>query len=60
MNEKGTNTVVESTKDAFSLVVLLGRIRTGEAKESVVGCEERTICEVVKFFAVVGLKCEYG
>jgi hypothetical protein len=55
MEEKCTNTIVESAKNAFNAAILLGSIWTCEAEDSVVGDKEGADGDVVELLAVVSL-----
>ena len=60
MYEKSANAVVNGTKDALRLAILLRWVRASKALDSSMGIEKSAICGVVKFSSIIGLKSFYG
>ena len=55
VKEQRADTVVKSANNALSTAILLGRVRTSEAKYGAVRREEVADSSVVKFFAIISL-----
>lgn len=56
MKKEGANAVVQGAQDSFGLAVLLGRIRTREAKEDAIVGVEFAEDSVVELASVVSLE----
>lgn len=56
MYKESANAIVECTKNAFGLSILLGGVWACEAKKSAMFSEEGAICSVVEFSSIVSLE----
>jgi hypothetical protein len=60
VEQQCADAIIKSADDALSAAVLLGRVRTSETEDGAVRREEMADSSVVKFLAVVSLKCDNG
>ena len=60
VEKQRADTVVKSANDALSTAILLGRVRTSEAKYGAVQREEVADSSVIKLFSIFSLKGENG